>query len=87
MTSGPPIYEQIRVVIAEHGRLAGEIATMGEDDDLFTAGMTSHASVTVMLALEDSFDLEFPDQMLNRVVFSSIRSIADAIGALKDGGS
>jgi acyl carrier protein len=40
-----------------------------------------------MLALEDSFDLEFPDQMLNRVVFSSIRSIADAIGALKDGGS
>jgi acyl carrier protein len=79
--------EQIRMVIAEHGRLAGEIATMGDDDDLFTAGMTSHASVTVMLALEDSFDLEFPDQMLNRAVFSSIRSIADAIGSLMESAS
>jgi acyl carrier protein len=32
-----------------------------------------------MLALEDSFDVEFPDSMLRRSVFESIDAIADAI--------
>ena len=27
--------------------------------------MTSHASVNLMLALENEFDIEFPDRMLN----------------------
>ena len=38
--------------------------------------MTSHASVNVMLALEDAFDVEFPDEMLKRSVFESVASIA-----------
>jgi acyl carrier protein len=45
--------------------------------------MTSHASVNVMLALEDHFDLEFPDRMLKRSVFESIDAIACAIGELR----
>ena len=39
---------------------------LAEDADLYEAGMTSHASVNVMLALEDAFDVEFPDRMLKR---------------------
>ena len=38
--------------------------------------MSSHASVNVMLALEDAFDIEFPDRMLKRSVFESIAGIA-----------
>ena len=38
--------------------------------------MSSHASVGVMLALEDAFDVEFPDNMLKRCVFESVTSIA-----------
>jgi acyl carrier protein len=41
--------------------------------------MTSHASVNVMIALEDAFDIEFLDSMLKRSVFESISSIAAAI--------
>ena len=37
--------------------------------------MTSHASVNLMLALEDHFDVEFPDEMLTRSAFESISSI------------
>jgi len=44
--------------------------------------MTSHASVNVMLALEDAFDIEFPDAMLTREVFASIAAIAAAIAEL-----
>lgn len=45
--------------------------------------MTSHASVNLMLALEDAFDIEFPDRMLKRSVFESIASISAAIEELK----
>jgi acyl carrier protein len=77
------MHEQIRQVVAEHGRLAANLSSVGDDDDLFNAGMTSHASVSVMLALEDCFDLEFPDEMLTRSVFSSVSSIAQAISSLQ----
>jgi len=36
-----------------------------------------------MIALENEFDLEFPDGMLSRNVFESIDSIADAIERLQ----
>jgi acyl carrier protein len=41
--------------------------------------MTSHASVSVMLALEDAFEVEFPERMLRKGTFESIRSIQRAI--------
>ena len=49
------------------------------DMDLYDAGMTSHASVKFMLALEDAFDVEFPDDMLKRETFSSIAAISAAV--------
>jgi acyl carrier protein len=45
--------------------------------------MSSHSSVNVMLALEEGFDLEFPDQMLKRSVFESVSAISAAIGELQ----
>jgi acyl carrier protein len=72
----------IRGVLREHARLPVDIDTLGDDADLFAAGMTSHASVNLMLALEDSFDVEFPDRMLTRGVFDSVSAIAAAIAEL-----
>jgi acyl carrier protein len=74
---------QIRSVLAQHGRLSTSADALATDDDLFAAGLSSHASVNVMLAIEDTFDVEFPDSMLNRSVFSSINAIADAVGQLQ----
>lgn len=70
---------RIRSVIAEHGRLPGEAMSPGADANLYDAGMTSHATVNVMLALEGEFDVEFPDELLNRSVFTSIASIRNAL--------
>lgn len=77
--------EQIRAILKEHGRLAVDVATLAEDADLYQAGMTSHASVNVMLALEGTFDVEFPDRMLRRGVFESISAIRAAIEELTNG--
>ena len=57
---------------------------MHDEEDLFAAGMTSHASVNVMLALEERFDIEFPEPMLRKRTFESVRSIADALVLLSE---
>ncbi len=76
---------QIREILAEHARLPVDVSTLTDDADLYQAGMTSHASVNVMLALEDGFDLEFPDSMLTRSAFQSIDAIAFALTELWNG--
>ncbi|HEY7967232.1 MAG TPA: acyl carrier protein [Solirubrobacteraceae bacterium] len=76
---------EIRRVVADHARLSIGVETLADDSDLFAAGMTSHASVNLMLALEDAFDLEFPDRMLTRGVFDSVNAIAAAITELNGG--
>lgn len=74
---------EIRRVLNDVGRLPLDANTLGDRADLYLAGMSSHASVDVMLALEDAFDIEFPAQMLNRSVFESIASIAAAVAELQ----
>jgi acyl carrier protein len=71
--------ERIRKAISDQARLPVDISTLGDQDDLYQAGMTSHASVNVMLALEDAFDIEFPDHMLKRSVFESVAAIRTAL--------
>ena len=74
--------DDIRTILKDHGRLSADATTLPEEADLYQAGMTSHASVNVMLALEGKFDIEFPDRMLKRGVFGSIASIRAAVEEL-----
>jgi acyl carrier protein len=76
------VNQQIRDVLSAHARLPVDVGALADDADLYEAGMTSHASVNVMLALEDAFDVEFPDAMLKRSVFESVAAIEAAIGQL-----
>ena len=71
--------QAIRKVLMEHGRLAVDVGTVDVDADLYALGLTSHASVNVMLALEDSFDIEFPDELLRKSTFASVRAIESAL--------
>jgi acyl carrier protein len=73
----------IRRVLQDHARMPVDVDSVGDGADLFAAGMSSHASVNVMLALEDTFDIEFPDRMLKRSVFETIAGIAAAINELQ----
>jgi acyl carrier protein len=75
----------IRKLIDEHGRLPAPAEALQEEQDLYEAGLTSFAAVQLMLGLEDSFDIEFPEQMLNRRSFSSIASIAACLSELMGG--
>jgi acyl carrier protein len=74
--------DAIRQILKDHARLPIDVETLSASADLYQAGMSSHASVNVMLALEDHFDVEFPDRMLKRSVFESIDAIAAALTEL-----
>ena len=72
----------IRTILARHGRLCVDVARLRDESDLYDAGLTSLATVNVMLALESHFDIEFPDALLGRKTFASLEAIAEAIAEL-----
>jgi acyl carrier protein len=74
--------QQVRSTLREHGRIATDIDLLEDDADLYKAGLSSQATVNLMLALEEVFDVEFPDSMLHRAVFETIRSITAAVTQL-----
>jgi len=80
--AGERMKEQVCEVLRDHARLPVDPFTLPETADLYDSGMTSHASVNVMLALEEAFDVELPDSMLTRSVFRSIASICSALDRL-----
>lgn len=77
--------DDIREILKQHARLSVDVGGLSDETDLYQAGMTSHASVNVMLALEGKFDIEFPDRMLKRGVFESIAAIRAAVEELTAG--
>ncbi len=77
------IDSEIRQILKNHARLPVDVESLSDQQDLYQAGMTSHASVNVMLALEDHFDIEFPDSMLKRSVFETVNAIAQALAELQ----
>lgn len=71
--------ERIREILKTHGRLASDVSELANDSDLYDAGLTSLITVNLLLAIEDHFDVEFPDELLSRRTFQSIDSLADAV--------
>lgn len=76
------IQNQVREVLAAHGRMAVDPREVDAQADLYKLGLTSHASVDVMLALEDAFDIEFPEEVLKKSTFESVHNIAQVIESL-----
>lgn len=69
----------IRDILANVGALAVDAGTLAVDDDLYHAGLSSFATVEVMLAVEDAFDVELPESALNRRTFQTIASLMDVV--------
>src|SRR5579872_3378688 len=66
-------------------RLSVPIDQLDGASDLHGAGLTSLATVGLMLALEERFEIEFPDALLSRRTFGSIDALASAVDALRSG--
>ena len=80
MTSN--IREQVQSIVASYGRLSVDVRTLSDNRDLYRAGMTSHNTLNVMLAVEAHFGFEFPEEMQERSTFQSVAAICSAVGSL-----
>jgi acyl carrier protein len=76
------IESAIRQVLEAHGRLGTAVASLKDDDDLYQRGLSSHASVNVMLGIEDAFEIEIPEALLTRATFRTIGSIRETVESL-----
>ena len=61
---------------------AGAASDLCEDQSLLDAGLQSLDMVTLMLALEAEFDLEFPQHQMTPDNFRSVRSIGRLVAQL-----
>ncbi|QTL52730.1 MULTISPECIES: acyl carrier protein [Priestia] len=71
--------EKIIKILDKYGRLVIETKDLKDNTDLYEVGLSSHASVNILLSLENEFDIEFPDDVLNKKMFSSINNLIEAV--------
>ena len=81
--NGDETRARVRQVLAAQPALGLDMTAVSDTADMYQAGMTSRASVSVMLALESEFGIEFPDSMLRRDVFESVVAMSAAIDKLR----
>lgn len=77
--------EIIRDILRQNEAMSQIVDGLKEDDDLFEKGLDSFGSVQLMLGLEEKFEVEFPDTLLNRRSFSTIRIIRETVTKLSMG--
>ena len=71
--------EKIIKILDKYGRLVIETKDLKDNTDLYEVGLSSHASVNILLSLENEFGIEFPDDVLNKKMFSSINNLIEAV--------
>ena len=75
--------DTIRQVIETYGNLRAPALMLTPDADLYAVGLTPFAAIQVTLALEETFDVEFPARMLRPQSFASINSIVACLDELR----
>jgi acyl carrier protein len=74
----------IRTALAEQGGMGEAVSRARGDDDLYARGLTSLGSVRVMLVIEATLMIEFPEAWLNRELFATITNLSTACIRLMD---
>ncbi len=74
--------DRVTALVRRFAKLDDGAGLADAHTDLWEAGMSSLHSVSLMMAVEEEFDVEFPETMLTRATFSSVASIAQAVRSL-----
>ena len=79
LAHSPTIEDTVRELLAELLQPGAQSSALAATDDLYAAGLSSLATVDLMLAIEDRFDIEFTNTWLNRRTFASIAALSNAV--------
>lgn len=72
--------DQIRQILTQSAGIPAE--SLPIDADLYQAGLKSLATVRVMMALENTFQVEFSSELLGRDTFATIGRIEQVMRQL-----
>ncbi|WP_233219568.1 acyl carrier protein [Micromonospora sp. RP3T] len=79
-----PVEDRISALVLRFAQLDAAADALDPNTDLWDAGMSSMHSVSVMMAVEEEFGVEFTEGLLTRATFTSVASIARAVRKLRD---
>ncbi|MCG1043331.1 acyl carrier protein [Mycetohabitans sp. B8] len=74
---------KLREILAQWADLDVPIASLSDDASLYDAGMSSLATVKILMAIENAFNVEIPDEWLTRELFTSVAWLGQAIKQLQ----
>jgi acyl carrier protein len=74
---------KLREILAQWANLDVSVESLADDANLYDAGLSSLATVKILMALENTFDIEIPDEWLTRDLFSSIATLGRAVMQLQ----
>jgi len=74
--------DRVRTIVGSLNLVPVPVDGLSDDDNLFDAGMTSFGSVQLMLAVEEEFDIEFPNSLLTRKTFATLGGLISAVDQL-----
>jgi acyl carrier protein len=72
----------VRDALAAVADLDADISALRMDDNLYAQGLTSLRAVRVVLRIESDLDIELPESILSKALFSSIGDIVTAVADL-----
>ena len=88
MLSGPEVgdgvEDEVREILRTKSGLGDAALTMPASEDLWQLGMTSVASVAMMVALEETFSVKFPAEKLRHATFGSVDNIVACLHDLRE---
>ncbi|WP_441241141.1 acyl carrier protein [Tardiphaga sp. 768_D3_N2_1] len=74
--------DRVRAIVGSMNLLPVPVDGLSDQDNLFDAGMTSFGSVQLMMAIEEEFDIEFPNSLLTRKTFATLGGLVSAVDQL-----
>ena len=73
------VRDQVRDLLARWARLSKPANRIGGSEDLFRLGLDSQSVISLMLALEERFQMEFPEDSLTRASFATLDAIVQVV--------
>lgn len=86
-TSRQSTMDAVRRLVDQQLNFTAHGYELGPDDDLWHLGMTSLTCLGLMLAIEDTIGIEFPEDALKESTFCTVNTITDAIDGVRSQGN
>jgi acyl carrier protein len=72
------------LLLRAHLPLLGTETALGADDRLADLGLDSMGTVSLLIELEDAFEVSIPDELLTTATFDTPAALWKVIGGLRD---